>query len=251
MGNPVVFVEIQGQDRDVLIPFYEALFGWPVDTSRPDGYAIVPPGRLGVGAGILAWPQGAPERVLFFAAAEDPQAVLDAMTEHGGGVAVPPMVVADGPVVAIGTDPDGNLVGVVGAGGSLPEPTDAGAPVVHFEVSPRDPDRSVAFYRSVFGWTISELPEISYALVDTGAGGVGMHGGISLRPGDKAGVTFYVEVPDPAAALRRAEELGGRTVAAVQVIPGAAEFGLLADPEGHVVGVVAPGTPQDAATGGG
>ncbi|HEX8581712.1 MAG TPA: VOC family protein, partial [Acidimicrobiales bacterium] len=226
MGNPVVFVEIQGRDRDTLVPFYEQLFGWPVDTSRPDGYAIVPPAGRGVGAGILAWPEGAPERVLFFVAADDPQAALDQMTANGGGVAVPPMVVADGPVVAIGTDPDGNLVGVVGTGGTPPPGGEAGAPVVHFEVNPVDADRSVAFYRDVFRWRISEIPEIAYAIVDTDAGGAGIQGGIALRSGEGPGTTFYVEVPDPAAALRRAEELGGRTVRPVTVVPGAAELAL-------------------------
>ncbi|MDQ6779093.1 MAG: hypothetical protein M3071_23365 [Actinomycetota bacterium] len=51
-------------------------------------------------------------------------------------------------------------------------------------------------------------------------------------------MTFYVEVDDPAAYLKKAEELGGQTIMEPSEIP---EFGLtfafFADPEGHVIGL--------------
>jgi hypothetical protein len=55
------------------------------------------------------------------------------------------------------------------------------------------------------------------------------------RPG---AVTFYVEVDDPAAYLKKVGELGGKTIVPPTELP---QFGLMfaffSDPEGHVVGL--------------
>lgn len=47
---------------------------------------------------------------------------------------------------------------------------------------------------------------------------------------------FFVGVDDVEAALARAEQLGGRVVQPVQNVPGVS-FGVLADPQGHLIGV--------------
>jgi predicted enzyme related to lactoylglutathione lyase len=79
---------------------------------------------------------------------------------------------------------------------------------------------------------------------DTGYGPVspadkGIAGGIgAAQDGGEGGVTFYVEVGDPAAYLEKAEELGGRTIVPPTELE---QFGLtfafFTDPEGHVVGL--------------
>ena len=51
---------------------------------------------------------------------------------------------------------------------------------------------------------------------------------------------FFVGVADVDEALRRAEELGGRTVQPATSVPGVT-FGILADPQGQMVGVVSQG----------
>ena len=48
-------------------------------------------------------------------------------------------------------------------------------------------------------------------------------------------VTFYVEVADPAAARRKAERLGGKTVMPPHDVPGGAQIAQFADPEGNVI----------------
>ena len=72
-----------------------------------------------------------------------------------------------------------------------------------------------------------------------GAGEKGIGGGIGAsQDGAQDGVTFYVEVDDPAALLEKAEKLGGKTVVPPAEIP---DFGLtfafFADPDGHVAGL--------------
>jgi predicted enzyme related to lactoylglutathione lyase len=51
-------------------------------------------------------------------------------------------------------------------------------------------------------------------------------------------VTFYIEVDDPAAALEKVSQLGGRTIQEPMDVPGGPTIALFADPEGHLVGLV-------------
>jgi len=51
-------------------------------------------------------------------------------------------------------------------------------------------------------------------------------------------VTFYVEVDDPAAALEKIAQLGGKTVQEPVDVPNGPTIALFADPEGHTIGLV-------------
>jgi predicted enzyme related to lactoylglutathione lyase len=53
-------------------------------------------------------------------------------------------------------------------------------------------------------------------------------------------VTFFVGVEDIAAAMSKAVDLGGRVVQDTVSVPGVS-FGLIADPQGHVVGLAQQG----------
>lgn len=55
-------------------------------------------------------------------------------------------------------------------------------------------------------------------------------------------VTFYVGVPEVAAALRKVESLGGKTMRGPDAVPGGPTIGLFEDPGGHVIGVVQTGS---------
>jgi predicted enzyme related to lactoylglutathione lyase len=41
MGNPVVYFEIGGADRDALLRFYSELFGWGLEDLAPGGYTRI------------------------------------------------------------------------------------------------------------------------------------------------------------------------------------------------------------------
>ena len=110
-----------------------------------------------------------------------------------------------------------------------------GNPVVHFEVRAADADAARDFYGKLFDWSFGEAPEPGYTFVETGVDGA-IPGGIGRAQSGSGHVTFFVDVDDVAAALARAEQLGGRIVLPATSVPGTT-FGLFADPEGHVVGV--------------
>lgn len=107
-----------------------------------------------------------------------------------------------------------------------------------FEVTGKDGPALQKFYAQLFGWTVNDAGDGSgYGLVEAGEKGIA--GGIGTsQDGRSGGVTFYVEVDDPAAYLKNAEKLGGTTVVPPTEIPNfGLTFAFFADPEGHVVGL--------------
>jgi len=120
-----------------------------------------------------------------------------------------------------------------------------GQPVVHFEIIGTDGDALKSYYSELFGWEINSDNPMKYGTVaregNTNADGVGIGGGVAGYDGVPGGVTFYIEVPDPEAALAKAESLGGKRIMGPdQVMPGIV-IGQFSDPEGHVIGVVKTG----------
>ncbi len=113
-----------------------------------------------------------------------------------------------------------------------------GNPVVHFEVLGKDGAALQSFYTDLFGWKINSDNPMNYGIVEKEGDGPGIGGGIASSPTGTGQVTFYVAVPDPQAALERAESLGGKTIMGVTEIPDMVTFALFADPEGNVIGVV-------------
>lgn len=108
--------------------------------------------------------------------------------------------------------------------------------VIHFEVVGRDGPALQQFYGKLFDWNIDSNNPGGYGMTSPDETGVVV--GIGAAPDGSAGhVTGYVTVKDVDATLARAVELGGRVVMP-KFSPGAgATLGLVADPEGHVLGL--------------
>lgn len=113
-----------------------------------------------------------------------------------------------------------------------------GQPVVHFEVVGKDGPKLQSFYGDLFGWQIDTNNPMGYGIVtregNTNPDGIGIGGGVGQGPeGYDGHVTFYVEVPDVAGALAKAESLGGtRVMGPEEMMPGLV-IGMFTDPEGH------------------
>ena len=115
-------------------------------------------------------------------------------------------------------------------------------PVVHFEILGRDTTALRDYFGELFGWTFSPPGPADYHLTDPGrnADGAGIAGAVGAMPEDYPGqVTVYVEVPDVEAALAKAESLGGRRLMGPEKVMEGVEVGQFADPEGHVIGLLA------------
>jgi predicted enzyme related to lactoylglutathione lyase len=112
-----------------------------------------------------------------------------------------------------------------------------GNPVVHFQIGAKNDQAAAEFYSKLFGWTATPVPNMPYQSIQTSSK-IGIQGGIAKVETDAdAVVTFYVEVPDVAAALEQAAALGGKVIQpAVQVMP-TLTLGMFLDLEGRAIGL--------------
>jgi predicted enzyme related to lactoylglutathione lyase len=113
-------------------------------------------------------------------------------------------------------------------------------PIVHAEIRSADPDATRAFFGELFGWTYPQQGALpGYTFVDTGVPDA-LYTAISPLQGAGDLVTFFVAVDDIGDTLAQATKLGGRVVQEPVSVPGVS-FGLIADPQGHIVGVAQQG----------
>jgi predicted enzyme related to lactoylglutathione lyase len=106
-----------------------------------------------------------------------------------------------------------------------------------FEVMGRDLEALSAFYAELFGWRLQRLPGPPY--VATEPGWDGLPGGVGQAPQGPGWTTFYVKVDDVPAAVARAERQGGRVLMPPVALPDGVTVAVIADPEGHPVGLSA------------
>jgi uncharacterized protein len=111
-------------------------------------------------------------------------------------------------------------------------------PVIHAEIRSQDPDATRKFLADLFGWRVaSEGGFPGYTFMDTGTPD-GPATAVSPLQGPDDEVLFFIGVQDVAGTLAKAEELGGTIIQPVQEVPGVS-FGVLADAQGHKIGIAA------------
>jgi predicted enzyme related to lactoylglutathione lyase len=119
--------------------------------------------------------------------------------------------------------------------------------VVHFEIQADEPERAIAFYKNVFGWTIEQWGEQKYWMIMTApkeSALPGINGGLLPRPmklldgacGSNAFVcTVQVENYDAMAEKILAE--GGKVAMPKFALVGMAWQGYFLDTEGNTFGL--------------
>lgn len=118
-------------------------------------------------------------------------------------------------------------------------------PVVHFEITGRDPESLRGFFGQLFDWRFDVPSRVADGISDPGAYGFlepddgGIPGGVGGGPGFAPQTVFYVAVDDVSASLARAEELGGTRVFGPASAPSGLVVGHFEDPEGNLVGLAA------------
>ena len=112
MPNPIVHFEIIGSDAPELQRFYRELFEWNVDTNNEWQYGMVETGGEGGINGGIGGGTGDGKRVTVYAAVDDPQGYLD-KAERLGATVVMPVTDMGAAVIAMFTDPAGNITGLV------------------------------------------------------------------------------------------------------------------------------------------
>jgi uncharacterized protein len=247
VAHAVVHFEIGGPDGELLAEFYAGLLGWDMSPISGIDYTLVDTrGGTGINGGVQRRADGS-AAVTFYVQADDLQAVLDKVNLLGGRTETPITELPGMATYARFEDLDGLVVGLVlgpadpGAGQPDPDQPEvpgpssgAGMPVDWFEVLGDDPERSQRFYAEIFGWQSAAQVQ-GYHMIDTGSDR-GIRGGIGTgRQGTWA--TVYARVPDVAAALARAAELGGSREYGPDAMGEGMQIGAVRDPAGNVLGV--------------
>jgi predicted enzyme related to lactoylglutathione lyase len=108
--------------------------------------------------------------------------------------------------------------------------------VIHFEVVGKDGQALQSFYSDLFGWKFDTSNPGGYGITSPDETGVAV--GVGATPDGSAGhTTSYVRVADINATLEKATSLGGSVIMPRFSPDGSAWLALVADPEGHVVGL--------------
>jgi len=108
--------------------------------------------------------------------------------------------------------------------------------IIHLEIAGRDQAALQRYYSDLLGWKLDTSFPGGYGMTDPAQTGIVV--GIGGTPDGSAGhVTGYVRVADINAVEARVVALGGTVIMPRFSPDGSAHLGLVADPEGHVLGL--------------
>ena len=114
MGNKVTWFEVAGKDGEKLRKFYSSAFGWQMMTPPDMDYGMVDASDSGIGGGVGGAQDGG-GHVTFYVEVDNVQAALDKIKGLGGNTIMGPEQVPNGPEIAMFSDPEGHVVGLVKA----------------------------------------------------------------------------------------------------------------------------------------
>jgi predicted enzyme related to lactoylglutathione lyase len=108
--------------------------------------------------------------------------------------------------------------------------------IVHIELPSRDFARSATFYAKLFGWKTDGVQSGGHLLVDLPGGvqGSWIRDALAQAPGPVP----FVAVSDVDKTLAEAEKQGGRILVQRMTLANRGVFGLIADCDGNVLGVI-------------
>ncbi|GGD31058.1 VOC family protein [Nocardioides daphniae] len=127
--------------------------------------------------------------------------------------------------------------------------------VVHFEIHASEPQRLIDFYSDVFGWSFSRFGDSPYWVIDTGERsirnegepGFGINGGLVQREGPApepgapvAGANLVVGTDDVDALHAKALAAGATEAMGLTDMEGVGRLGYVIDPDGNMIGMIAP-----------
>ena len=118
--------------------------------------------------------------------------------------------------------------------------------VVHFELPADNVERAKTFYKSAFGWDISQYPGMEYHMVTTAevdqktrmlkeAGAI--NGGLTKRDNQVKNTVITIDVQDIDTALKNIEKLGGHMVRKKEPVADMGFTAYFKDTEGNIVGL--------------
>ncbi len=248
-----VWFEYASKDAQKAQAFYGELFGWKTKEMKVEG-APGPYTMIAIGDDTIGgyWPPapGAPEGAYWVShlGVEDATASVAKVKALGGTVKMEPMKVGDAGTFAVVADPTGavfSLWAPTKAEGSGDFKGKPGAWVWNELYTP-DPDKAVAFYAGLAGFTEEKMdmgPMGTYHVLNFDGKG---RAGVMKSPMPDVPPSWlpYVQVDDADQIAARAQKLGGSVVVPPADIPEVGRFAVLKDNQGAAIGILKPNPRQ-------
>ncbi len=241
------WIELFTPDPAQAATFYGDLFGWTADEPQAEygGYVLLRHrGEPMAGCMTNDGTTGAESTWSVYLECEDVAATARKSEAAGGHVVAGPVQVGSMGQMAIIVDPAGATVGAwqpLEHQGFAARAED-GAPA-WFETLSRDYEKSLAFYRDAFDWTLSTMsdtPEFKYTTLGEGdAAMAGIMDASGFLQDAPSTWQFYVQVADTDATVARAVDSGGSQVMPADDSP-YGRLALLQDPAGVRFAVMGP-----------
>ena len=242
------WTDLSTTNVDAAKKFYTALFGWKV-TDMPAGpgmtYSMA---ALGERAAAAITTQnddqkkmGAPPSWNAYFSVTDVDATTKKAATAGGKVLKEAFDVMDVGRMSVVQDPSGAVFCLWQAKKHFgAEVTSEPGAITWVELMTNNVDACGKFYATVLGWTPEAMqmgPGMTYTMFKTG--GKGAAGMMALAPDMKVPPSWlcYFSVADTDATVKKAGELGGKTIVPAKDIPKMGRYAVLTDAQGAAFGV--------------
>jgi predicted enzyme related to lactoylglutathione lyase len=241
-----IWADLFTPDPIAAARFYGAMFQWEAVTATRDGHTHVLLRHEGRPvAGIVQRADHAGTRSgrwVEYVAVSDMARTLKAVQQSGGQVLAPARDFPRRGIHALCADNQGAVLGLLqSASGDTADYRAEVGDWIWTELLAPDPHRAAAFYRDVFGYTVtpssSQQPGNPVVLT---AGGFARAGIVPLPPQDEGRPAWIssIRVLDTEAAANRALAMGGRVLVSPHLSHLGARLAIIADPTGGALGVI-------------
>lgn len=110
--------------------------------------------------------------------------------------------------------------------------------VVHFEIPCDDPEKTMKFFKEVFGWSFQQFGNEPYWVTMTGDPQTpGINGGLMKKRDPKQPIVNSINVSNIDESIRHIEKAGGKIVVPKIPIPSVGWLAYFTDPDGNIHGV--------------
>lgn len=235
-----VWHEVMSSDMTKAEAFYKDLFDWTgeaIDLGEAGPYTMFKAGELPV-VGIGPSQGGAPSHWLSYLDVGDLDEAMAKVPDLGGEILAPAFEIPNIGRAGIVKDSVGAAVALFEGAGEEEQRDSSAAPAMYSvcwtEHMTRDPDKAVAFYSALVGWTAEDMAPDMKVFKREGT----MVSSVRTLPDEAQDVPShwmnYLLVPEVDVHQAKAEELGATILKGDTEIPNMGRFALIQDPAGAV-----------------